>query len=319
MQNVNVPNDPRGTKRRREEESPQAGEPALKRARTHSNEDSQDVSEDVSDDNSEEVSEHDGIPAPLFTKSDELYLAVYEGNTVGVAAYLKQSPQLLDAHLPAEGGLTPLCLAAKLGDLDMVRVLVSAGAAINAPAKNGQTPLMCASMKGGVNMIAALCRLGADPRIIDPVTGSNALTFAISGKHLETCKMLSPHFTDVVEVISFGTDNTKSFERHSPLRYAIFFDFVELIDWWLDRNHLNADIWEPSTPATLLAVAAMYGASSVVASLVERGATLHMPNMYVPEPRLQGVWQIAAHFGRPAVIECLLNQGFRRFGLLDLS
>ncbi len=108
MQNVNVPNDPRGTKRHRDEEGLEAGEPALKRARTHSDEDSQDVSEDVSDDNSEEVSEDDGIPAPVFTESDGLYFAVDQGDTVLVTAYLKQVPELIDAHLPVEGGLTPL-------------------------------------------------------------------------------------------------------------------------------------------------------------------------------------------------------------------
>jgi hypothetical protein len=36
MQTVRVPDDPRGTKRRRKEESPEAGEPALKLARAES-------------------------------------------------------------------------------------------------------------------------------------------------------------------------------------------------------------------------------------------------------------------------------------------
>lgn len=41
MQTVRVPDDPRGTKRRREEESPEAGEPALKLARAESSDEEQ--------------------------------------------------------------------------------------------------------------------------------------------------------------------------------------------------------------------------------------------------------------------------------------
>ena len=95
------------------------------------------------------------------------------------------------------------------------------------------------------------------------------------------------------------------------MSFAIALDFVELVDWWLDKNKLNADIFEPSTPATLLAVAAKYGAPSVVTSLVKRGATLYAPNMYIADPRLKGVWEIASNFGQAAVIESLLNQGLR--------
>ena len=39
MQTVDVPDDPRGTKRRREEESPESSEPSLKRVRVDSSDD----------------------------------------------------------------------------------------------------------------------------------------------------------------------------------------------------------------------------------------------------------------------------------------
>ncbi len=300
MQNVNVPNDPRGTKRHRDEEGFEAGEPALKRARTES---------EIESDAQSDVSGGEGY---------KLCKAIIQGKTELVAALLEQSPQLIESYLPVEGGLTPLCLAAKLGQLEMVRLLVSVResnnnpADVNAISKSGLTALMCASQRGDAKMISALCRLGAKPEQINPVTGWDALTYAIACKNLEACKTLINNGEDILKTLRIPHGNAQTYNEKPPLAFAILVDFVELIDWWLDKNPQRFGTIEAARLATqMLANAAVHGASSIVKPLLKRGADPYTATINLGHQQLKGVWQIAAHFGRPAVIEYLLSEGYR--------
>lgn len=61
-------------------------------------------------------------------------------------ALLKVYPELVRHRYESE--VTPLHIAAALGDLDAINLLLDSGADINAPAINGQTPLSVAQNKG---------------------------------------------------------------------------------------------------------------------------------------------------------------------------
>ncbi|NDC10335.1 MAG: ankyrin repeat domain-containing protein, partial [Oxalobacteraceae bacterium] len=255
MQNVNMPDDPRGTKRRREEESPEAEEPVLKAARVDSDEDSED----------------DSSTNTLFDDLEELYLQIRDGNAAMVAEILKRSLQLLDAQFHVDGGWTPLCEAANTGRLDMVHLLVSLGSSINAHAECGLTPLMLASKKDDAEMISALCGLGADPLQIDPSTGWDALTYAISYKHLEACKSLIFNGAKITRLLKLPDAPDTHDTYFTPALVAIKADFVELIEWCIDRGDLLPNTYVGNNQTTLLGFAAAEGVVSVVKSLVRRG------------------------------------------------
>ena len=295
MQNINMPDDPRGTKRRREEESPEAGEPVLKAARVDSDEDSE-------DDNSTNT---------LFYDLEELYLQIRDGNAAMVAEILKRSLQLLDAQFHVDGGWTPLCEAANTGRLDMVHLLVSLGSSINAHAECGLTPLMLASKKGDAEMISALCRLGADPLQIDPSTGWDALTYAISYKHLEACKSLIFNGAKITSLLKLPDAPDTHDTYFTPALVAIKADFVELIEWCIDRGDLLPNTYVGNNQTTLLGFAAAEGVVSVVKSLVRRGVMPDGSHARRPDHGFYTVWELAEVFFQPAVIECLVSEGHR--------
>jgi len=60
-------------------------------------------------------------------------------------------------------GDTPLHIVAFWGDCDAIRILVNAGADVNAKGEHGYTPLMQATGKGRFKVLKLLIRLGAQP------------------------------------------------------------------------------------------------------------------------------------------------------------
>ena len=296
MQTVRVPDDPRGTKRRREEESPEAGEPALKLARAESSDEER---------TSDEESELD-----FKDYQESLVYLIHSGHAEDARELIEKWPTLREAHDAGEEGLTPLCLAASLGQLNIVHMLAIAGCDTNTPSGNGTTPLMCAAEQGDVKMIDTLCRLAANPSLINQKTGWNALTYALVNKHLDACKVLITEGADLCQILNISDGKGGQFTAQTPLFLAILLDFVELIDWWLDEKKLPADFWDPSENTTIVNVALANGALAVIRSLVKRGANLTYPPFITADNRhLRGPWTIAMHFKHYHVIEYLLNEG----------
>ena len=70
-------------------------------------------------------------------------------------------------QLPTPGGMTPLLYAARDGSLDAARVLIEAGASLNAADPNDMTPLMMAITNGKIPVAQLLVDNGADVRAAD--------------------------------------------------------------------------------------------------------------------------------------------------------
>src|SRR6185295_18285349 len=72
-----------------------------------------------------------------------------------------------------QGGLTPLLFSARQGDLDSVKALLDAGAAINTPSGGDNTsPLLMAVINGYFDLAAYMIERGADPSL----AGDNGVT-----------------------------------------------------------------------------------------------------------------------------------------------
>jgi ankyrin repeat protein len=70
-------------------------------------------------------------------------------------------------QLPTPGGMTPLLFAARDGRLDAARVLVEAGANLNAVDPNGMTPLLMAISNNKLGVAQLLVDKGADVHAVD--------------------------------------------------------------------------------------------------------------------------------------------------------
>jgi ankyrin repeat protein len=94
-------------------------------------------------------------------------------------------------------GLTPLGIAAQNGKVKATRVLLDAGAEVNAPiAKGGYTPLMLASISGSSELAASLIEHGAKVNAVNP-GGLTALMIAAAGNRSTIAGLLLRAGADV--------------------------------------------------------------------------------------------------------------------------
>jgi ankyrin repeat protein len=93
-----------------------------------------------------------------------------------------------------KGGMTPLLYAAREGDLASAKILVAAGANLNATTGVGDTPLMVAVRNDQNEVAMFLLDKGADPNIAE--AGHTALHVAVARKNLDLVKALLAHKAD---------------------------------------------------------------------------------------------------------------------------
>ncbi|MEO2159012.1 MAG: ankyrin repeat domain-containing protein, partial [bacterium] len=105
----------------------------------------------------------------------------------GVYSLLEQGE---DVNAPQGDGMTALHWAAENGDIEMVEVLLSAGAGLNSTTRLGSyTPLHLASKMGRDTVIRALLGAGQDPNV-PALSGMTALHYAAASGSIEAVDIL---------------------------------------------------------------------------------------------------------------------------------
>jgi ankyrin repeat protein len=120
-----------------------------------------------------------------------------------------------------DGNATPLHLASGRRAIDVVRLLLEAGANANCCDYLGNTALQDAAGRGQLACVRELIAL--TDRNNTSVDGSNALHLSICGNHLECFKLLLPHFADNIDVRTVKSRNpaaTGQPYNHTPLQLA---------------------------------------------------------------------------------------------------
>lgn len=106
-----------------------------------------------------------------------LILAAREGQVPTVKALLSYKPNVSHRNL---AGDSALMLATLRGDLEMVNLLLEAGAEFD---HDGWTPLIYAAFEGHLELVERFLALGANVNVLAP-NGSNALMFAARNGHM---------------------------------------------------------------------------------------------------------------------------------------
>ena len=129
----------------------------------------------------------------------------------------------------------PLNVAAVFGPVEMVTVLLEAGANLEQPSRDGLRPLHNAAISGNAEIVALLIQRGAAVDAKDKKGRSPLVSFAAFGvKNIEIARTL----------LAAGADPNIEDENHeAALNYAVFSGDVELgkllIAAHADINHGN--------------------------------------------------------------------------------
>jgi len=138
------------------------------------------------------------------------------GRLTGIADHTLES----DGSRPGlrwinKGGLTPLLFAARDGDLEGVKMLVAAGANLNATTGLGETALMLAARNDHTATALYLLDKGADPNIVE--AGHTALHFAVARKNADLVTALIAHEADVNVRLTKGQPDPDGNLRYNQL------------------------------------------------------------------------------------------------------
>jgi ankyrin repeat protein len=126
------------------------------------------------------------------------------------------------------GGLTPLLFAARQGCVDCGRVLLKAGAGINAADPNEVTPLVMALINGHYDFAAFLIDQGADLNLADE-TGRTPLYAAVDDHTMPESNLPSPREIDnkltsmdiIQSLLAHGANVNAQLKKQTPYRTKV--------------------------------------------------------------------------------------------------
>ncbi|HKB09739.1 MAG TPA: ankyrin repeat domain-containing protein [Vicinamibacterales bacterium] len=95
------------------------------------------------------------------------------------------------------GGYTPLLIASRNGNAEMIEALLAGGADPNNATTNGTTALMLASAAGRIDAVKALLAKGANVNATENVKGETALSFAAAYGRADVVRVLTANHADV--------------------------------------------------------------------------------------------------------------------------
>lgn len=199
---------------------------------------------------------NDSEPVYALGKERALIAAAASNDFVAVEALLKDE---VNVNARDEQGLRPLIYAARNGAVEMVRVMLDAGAEPNVKG-GGFTPLAAAALNGHAQVVALLLKAGA---MVDTKSdnGNTPLMNAVLLNHART----------VVEILKYEPDlNLTNLERMTALSIAASEGHSEALEAMLKDGANPNLIDQNNNPPLFWAV--FRGQRGAIRVLLEYGA-----------------------------------------------
>eukprot|EP01124_Arcella_intermedia_P021051 TRINITY_DN2878_c0_g1_i2.p1 TRINITY_DN2878_c0_g1~~TRINITY_DN2878_c0_g1_i2.p1 ORF type:complete len:866 (-),score=256.85 TRINITY_DN2878_c0_g1_i2:93-2690(-) len=182
-----------------------------------------------------------------------------------------------NVNLADGDGVTPLLLLAQVGDVTTVEYLIRAGAEVNKSDFLGNIPLHVTASLGNVNITALLLKYNADVERLDE-DGRNALHYAAEKGSVEVAKLLLKWFDQLPD----GADrraqyiNQPNIKGLNPLHFAVGHGRLEMTKFLVDQGaELSPQDVSGSTP---LHLACIRGETEITEYLLGKGALVDLAN-----------------------------------------
>jgi uncharacterized protein len=203
---------------------------------------------------------------------------------------------------PIPGAKTPLLYAAREGHLDIVRLLLDAGAGIERADADGVTPLLMAILNGQIPVATYLLDRGADVRASDWY-GQTPLFAAVDLRDLDVPGPTHDNGVDRDAALQL----VKAILKHAPDVDARTREYPPERRWITRLGSLS---WVDFTGQTAFLRAALAGDVTVMRLLLEHGADANIPtfNGTTPLMAAAGVnWTVSQTFdeGPDALLEAV--------------
>jgi ankyrin repeat protein len=168
--------------------------------------------------------------------------------------------EAVHVDLPSQSGHTPLHLAAKHGDVRLVKMLIARGASVNARTIEGFTPFLLACFHGQdavVKHLLSIEEVDPNARAMDRSTG---LMMAVSGSYDRVAgRLIKCRRVDI---------NAVATEFFGPLFLAIRGARMNVIQWLLGRDDINLRL-KSNSGATFLHLVMREAAIEIAQWLLE--------------------------------------------------
>jgi ankyrin repeat protein len=208
--------------------------------------------------------------------------AALDGDIETITHMLEANPASHDIEDGAEKGLTPFILASLNCHLEIMNLLLSQGANINATSSRGWTPLMLAVRRNDIECVQALLTHGADVNHLSPDRWTALAEATNNG------------FTHLMKLLLRADAYTESKSQHdwTPLMHACFRGDISAVDILLSEGAIVSV--SSSRDATPILLATASGSVVIVERLLNAGSAPEpiwsQTNNYVePDDKCEGV------------------------------
>jgi len=228
----------------------------------------------------------------LPAAAGEIHRAIEAGDTELVATLLGADPGLVNAEDQNQTRDLPLHTAAAHGQLEIARLLLDAGAEVDAGDSDLSTPLHVAAVRGQADLVDLLVERGADLAFQDN-NGAWSMTFA-----------LSRNDTTVVErLLEAGAPLDLTTANGTTLaHYAAIHGRIDLYDRVIAAGvdpHVAAE-----EGITIMHWAARGGQLAMIEHLVSKGISVDVADDYHNTPLSEAAWR-----GRTETASALITAG----------
>ena len=220
-----------------------------------------------------------------------------EGDVAGARYLLRE--RRTDPNAKDENGTPTLCAAAALGNLPLVRLLLDAGADVNARDPSGRSALMNAlyTPNGDFDLVARLLLERGAPAKEKDGDGFSVLHHALLAHARFTVRALLEHGADIRAATPHG---------ETPLPMAVSRLGGGDVVRWFARH--GADIKGQAGTDALL-TAANQGDTEAAMALLDAGANVNAVRVYPDGFVSSTALNTAVRAGQPAMVRLLLARG----------